>query len=297
MEFRRRRRTRGRQRAGGKGGGSGMHLIIGLVFAAAVIYLISASKVGTWLAENVVAPVFKAFDNEEPTVGDNSPIISGEVENAPKNAVSENISLTTEKCYMLQMGVFSTLANAEAQSDQLRAQGAAGYILEDGGRYRVFAAGYESEASAREVLNRLKSEEVDCTLYILEGNMATFKVTASEAAITSFKELFVTFDDVIGKLGEEVILFDKNKPPIEEEKAVILSFINRLESCIEFLNSQQTDDAVITKVKSAYTAISGALNDLYDLTTTSSVTFSSAMKHTHLGISDRYNQLVKEIGG
>ena len=75
---------------------------------------------------------------------------------------SEDIALPALTCYTLQMGVFSSAENAQKQSDTLKSQGAGGYVLQDGDRYRVLAAGYALELSLIHILQRLAFPNASC---------------------------------------------------------------------------------------------------------------------------------------
>ena len=61
MEFRRKRRKRRYAAPEGTGAGKA---IVALIVIAAVVYLVSASAAGTWVAQNVVAPVFTWVDSQ-----------------------------------------------------------------------------------------------------------------------------------------------------------------------------------------------------------------------------------------
>ncbi|NCB31788.1 MAG: SPOR domain-containing protein, partial [Clostridia bacterium] len=171
MEYGRRRRRKAYRTSKSRMGsdassGAGRAMIV-LLMIAAIVYLVSASAAGTWLAEHVMAPAFEALASY---TGKEAPIEDTPVEDVQQvslstdgSSVSANIALPALDCYALQMGVFSSQDNAEKQAQALQGQGAGGYVLQDGDRYRVLAAGYAQEAEAKEVKDRLVNEGMDCT--------------------------------------------------------------------------------------------------------------------------------------
>lgn len=175
MEYRRKRRASSRRKASGRAAArrSGStssdagRAIVSLLMVGAIVYLVSASAAGTWIAENVMAPMISAFSGKTNGDSDGSQSVSGTPTpdgslstavdlsaGASSGAtVSAQVSLPALDCFMLQMGVYTSKSNAEAQAEALQAQGAGGYILEDAStgeiRYRVMASGYDSAESAK----------------------------------------------------------------------------------------------------------------------------------------------------
>ena len=116
-----------------------------MLMLAGIVYLVSASAAGTWLAEKVMAPAFEALaslgrEQEDLTAPETEDLQQVSLSTAPSSR-SEDISLPALTCYTLQMGVFSSAENAQKQSDTLKSQGAGGYVLQDGDRYRVLGIG------------------------------------------------------------------------------------------------------------------------------------------------------------
>lgn len=220
MEYRRKRRASSRRKASGRAAArrSGStssdagRAIVSLLMVGAIVYLVSASAAGTWIAENVMAPMISAFSGKTNGDSDGSQSVSGTPTpdgslstavdlsaGASSGAtVSAQVSLPALDCFMLQMGVYTSKSNAEAQAEALQAQGAGGYILEDAStgeiRYRVMASGYDSAESAKSVKTRLIGEGIDCTVYELSTAAATFRVTASEDRIPQIESGFAALE-------------------------------------------------------------------------------------------------------
>ena len=194
MEFSRRRRRRPARRSSQPGSSGAGKAVMAMLMLAGIVYLVSASAAGTWLAEKVMAPAFEALaslgrEQEDLTAPETEDVQQVSLSTAPSSR-SEDIALPALTCYTLQMGVFSSAENAQKQSDTLKSQGAGGYVLQDGDRYRVLAAGYALESEAKEVKDRLVSEGMDCTVYAIEAPGATFRVSGEEGQLAQVESGF-----------------------------------------------------------------------------------------------------------
>jgi hypothetical protein len=121
-------------------------LVMALLVGAA--YIGAAGKLGAWLAEHVVQPVFV-------TLG----IFTAQATQSPgqtqKPAVS--VSVAGFSVYALQTGIFSDENNAKSAAKTISAQGGAGYLRKDGNSTRVLLSVYATEADAVKVREQLKS--------------------------------------------------------------------------------------------------------------------------------------------
>ncbi len=322
MEYRRRRR-RARMKyrnrpAGTSGGGSAGGAVIALLLIAGIIYVIASSTAGQWVAKNVMAPVVDFFtgvsdEDKDPdaagTGGAEDPQGSlGEggttaidLSAGDSKPVSAEVTFPGVTCYMLQMGVFSSRANAEAEAATLQARGAAGYIIEDTStgeaRYRVMASGYETYDSAKSVKDRLVSEGTDCTVYTLTANSAVFKVTAPKESMEGVSEGFEALSKARAGVAEAVINFDKESMSLTEGKALAQGILDALEAEMEPLASFAPDGGALSRILNAYGNIKASLETLVNGEYQSTVDFSAAMKYTYLNITDKYAALSQALAG
>lgn len=290
MEYRRRRRRRSRAAVSSTG-----KVVVALLFAAAIIYMVSASAAGTWIAQNVMAPLFESIESVMASNKDSGSNSQQVISTPQGDLVSREIAMPGIDCYMVQMGAYSSIENAQAHAAQLQAKGAGGYIISDGLKYRVIASGYADEASARSVMAQLKAENLDCTLYTLSQQGASFKVTATKAQLESVESGFAALKEVQQELGEAVLTFDKEQQKVEEGKAVAKVLCERLEEAQTKLGEQGGGNSIIESVISAYAKCVDTLNDLANDTTQSFVEYSARMKHAHLAISNEYASLMKTL--
>lgn len=318
MEYRRRRRrAKARYRSGPartSGGGSAGGAVISLLLIAGIIYVIASSTAGEWVAKNVMAPAIAFFTGskteDDPVDGEKT---GGENENPDGQATAIDLSEGASKpvsaeltfpgvsCYMLQMGVFSSKDNADAEAAQLRARGAGGYVMQDasGGetRYRVMASGYEDYESAKSVKDRLVSEGTDCTIYTLTSASAVFKVTAPEESMEGVNAGFEALSNARVSLAQASIDFDKDALTLSDGKALASDILNALEDDMQPLTAFAPDGGALSDILDAYAGIKAALETLAGGDYESAVDFSAAMKYTYLNITDQYAALTEALAG
>ncbi len=79
---------------------------------------------------------------------------------------SREVTLPEETWYAIQTGVFSSEDAARQKADDYVSRGAPGTVVQDGDKWRVFIACYETEADATSVRTRLETNQrVDTYLY------------------------------------------------------------------------------------------------------------------------------------
>ncbi|OQB24694.1 MAG: Sporulation related domain protein [Firmicutes bacterium ADurb.Bin182] len=293
MEYRRRRS----RRRSNTGGGAGRVVAV-LLIAAAVIYIVSASAAGTWIAKNIMAPLFTAIDNlgkkSEETPPQTTPAAEVTIP-GDTNAKAEQVILPGIDSYMLQMGVFSSMENAKAQADELKARGAGGYIIEDAGKYRVIASCYKDRNSLQTVRDQLAKDGLDTAVYELHAPETPFEVTAGEDQLARVKAGFRGLSEAQAKMNDFVILFDKEQQTPEQGRTAAGEILSELRSAGEYILASKADGAVLGLVKKCYEKYIASLEELEKYDTESFIDFSSQMKYTHLDITYEYAELVKEV--
>ena len=308
MEYRRRKRRRKAARARG-GAGSPLLSLIALALISGAVYFAATSNAGDWVAKNVMAPVVAFFGGGGPNIEEEPGELLAEAppsqepldfssggEAAP---VSAEMSLPALECYALQMGVYSSYENAASEAESLQARGAAGYIVEeasiDGARYRVLAAGYADEASARSVRESLAAAGTDSALYTLEAPSATFRVTAGDSALPGVRAGFEAFAAAQTALTGAAIRFDGESMSIAEGQALASGILTALEGDMASLIACGEDGGALSMILSAYANVSSSLRSLIEANYQSTVDFSAAMKYTQLYVTDQYAALINEL--
>jgi len=293
MEYIKRRKKRTQRN---KSGGAG-RFVVALLFCAAVVYLISASAAGTWLAENVIAPAFTGI--EEALSQKNRQNDQGEVLNVSLSGSAstkkEEITLPALTCHMLQMGVYSQRENAVSQAQALQARGAGGYIIEDNARYRVIASGYDTEESLDSVREQLQTEGIESAKYEVNIPEMVFQVTADEGQLAAVREGFAALKQAQNMLSLLAIEFDRSAMTIDEGRNETKEILALLVEKRSLLSAQQEQGTVLTKVLGCYDNAVTAITSLAELECESTVDFSSKIKYTHLQVTHEYAKLIENL--
>ncbi len=204
MEFRRVHRFSRHRR---KRGFSPALVLVCLVFLT-IVYGVGVSKLGTWLASSVVAPLIRASESSEiaqtPESLDVTPETSGE------DVESRQFTLPSLHCYAVQIGVFSEEANAQAQAAQLQLLGAAGYILSDNGQYRVLAAGYPEKTDMEQVRSRLESDGIDSRSHEILTDGLRMMASGTAGELQSLESALAFCASLPEKLSALSVTFDRD---------------------------------------------------------------------------------------
>lgn len=298
----RRRKARGRNRKKSAATGEVGRAILALLMVGAIVYLISASAAGTWLAKNVMVPVFSALDSfkgpatSDAALGeDAAQSMQVSLVSTPE-AVESDVTLPALSCYALQMGVYAQAENARTQAAQLRAAGAGGYVLEDGDRYRVIAAGYTDETAAREVKERLSSEGLDCTLYAIITPAATYRVSAESDQLTQVNAGFSSIANAYAALSEAVLRFDADAQSAAEGKAAATGVAETLRADMALLQGYAGEHTALNALLACYTDCLAAIEKAAGSEAAEASAFAADFKYAQLYVADRYAQLMRALG-
>lgn len=285
MEYRRRRRTN-RRRQGTGGGGRALILIVLLLGA---VYLVSVSAAGSWLSKNVVEPIAALFTQKKETQ------IVERSDESVKTSVdaSGRIEIPAMECYLLQTGVFSDEANAEAAADTLKEQGGAGYVYHDGERYRVFAAGYNNEDDARDMKQLLSDNGTDCSVYEMRS-AGKFDVTVTAGTDSTVSQLQTVLFSLLSAHDDLLELeksFDDSGMTVKAAAAAAQEIYSQLER-----GTKQTDGlpasvvGLLNDVKAKIKELGESGDDDVD-------TFSSKLRYVQIMIACRFTETISDLIG
>ncbi len=275
MEFRRRRKTY-RQRKDAAYPAT----IAALVVFLLVVYVVGASKAGTWLAKNVAAPVFAWIAPLEEEI---TPV-SNEATNAPVQTQAKTVELVAPACacYALQMGAYENQDNAESQAKSLREVGAAGYVWKDDSWYRVLAAGYANEADRDNVAQNLSSQGVDSRAYTISYGERVLTVTADAARAKTLAAAIAAAAHVPNAVYEACIDFDKGAKSVEEGKSTVREIRLPAETALASLKELSSDGGEIDALRACLNGFLLLADDMLGLDQNDKLAFSSAFKRFYL---------------
>jgi len=103
----------------------------------------------------------------------------------PGERISGSITIKGFELYMLQYGAFSDKANTDALSAALKSKGLAGYVLEEGEKYKVMAQAFSSEEHARGAQTMLGEDESYVVLFRVDD--VSMKVEAQQEQIAAIQ--------------------------------------------------------------------------------------------------------------
>lgn len=278
------------------------NFVIVIIILGIAAYLIGAGAAGSWIAENIINPVFnsgnsnaapptKTGTSETSTPDDTMkpvdlPGVSGE--RAELEITAKEVSL-----FALQTGAFSDESNAKTAASTLQAQGGAGYVAYDGNLYRVLIAGYTDSDNANDVKTSLKQQSIDSTVFNLKSGTLKFKIGAEQGQIDAVKACFDIVPQTIDDLQQ--IIFDADKG-------------NDVEGAISTL--KQNASTVAETFESAVTSNEGAMQSLNaymqkftttvdglpaSVSATTAAKFSSDLKYALIQMVVDYSSFLKEL--
>lgn len=266
--------------------------VIGLF--AAIVYLIGVSSAGSWVAKHIVAPAFQ-------TLGISDLVASNPERETAQTSTqfdlrTETLHFPAGTRYALQMGVYSSLENASKQAAALQALGAAGYICNTDGKYRVLAACYPDESSLSAVREQLTAEGLESAAYLFERAPTEWIVTASQSQIEVLQQAMQCLLDLSDRLYTVVYTFDSEQQQISVGQAAIEILKTELESYQASLVSDLGEGTDVSKqLKTCYDDILAAFEEALAYTGDISVEFSAKLKYVLLSTEDAICTFVSAV--
>lgn len=307
MEYRRRRSGRKRQ-AGRRnnGGGTGMGavraFILLLIFGAAA-YLLLAAGAGRKLRDigSFTLPSSCGGKTESPsplpneTEKVNSPLPETAAPTAAPTGETASVKLPGIDIYMLQLGVYNSFEECEKAAESIKKRGAAGYVYEDNGVYRLIAAAYSDEASAASVKERLTGEGISCAVIRLSYTGAELLITAHVERLTPIRTAFAFAYEIVSELEETALDFDENGRSIDYALGVLKEIERNANSARSGITDPAIVNSVLERLSSYYTDIEEAAK-MFSSGLGDRAECSSALKYLRIYAALSYAKLLSEIG-
>ena len=295
-----------------------LRVIAAVALVGIFIYIALATSVGTFLAENLVAPIFRALSGEETpkttptdqegvatsTPSPNSSALpltpSGGYSSTSTQPVtsersSDEIRLESRTYYVLQMGAFTSEQNALKLAGELKGRAAAGYVYSDEGLYRVLAAAYESKEDARAVKDQLMQQNgLDSKINELVLPAVALRVTAGEEQLDAVQKAFNSADSVCSELFEICESFDRNELTI----AQVTDKLNELADSCD-IPAKALSGSLGNEAGALSTLLSELAQDLRNCASNNdenTVEFSAALKYTQIKEVCAFTEFLKRMG-
>lgn len=301
--------------------------VLVLLLLAGALYIALATSVGSFIAEKVIAPVFKLLEerkpeateppspdqsseaNAQPDAEQNTPgglslLPSDTVDTSPtqtsapveQGSKSEEVRIEGKTLYALQLGAFKDKANADSNAHALQARGAGGYVHQDAdGLYRVLAAVYEDENAAKAVRKQIiDNDGLDAFVYPISAPAVAFRVTAGAAQVEAVRNAFDVLSQAAVELGKICMEYDKKQIDTASAK----KRLSDLRDAAKKPYDQLGESASSGQLAEVTDGLKELISDLELFSTKeegSAVDFSAAIKYTHIKTVCKYAQLLRDI--
>jgi hypothetical protein len=278
------------------------NVILVLIILGIAVYLISAGAAGSWIAENIIDPVFNNGNSNaaapSATINQSAPSASGDTINPVSlPAVSgtrakQDVTAAEISLFALQTGAFSEEANAKTAAGDIITRGGAGYIAYDGNLYRVLLAGYLNQADADSVKERLEDEGMAAKVYNMKSGTLSFNIEAEQSQIDAIKACFDAAPQSVQTLQQ--IVFDSDKG--QNVDAAITALQQNVSQVYEkFNNTVSSEVPAIKSLKTYMGTFCETINNIPLSSTVSSVEFLSKLKYTLIGIVVDYSAFLDQL--
>lgn len=260
-------------------------------YAAAALFLVIAGLIGfsrpsTWVAERVLAPVFSGEGLTRLSLdGDGEDEAGAQEASTPVGAATETRTyiLSAYDCYALQIGVYEDEANARTQAEKLMQLGAAGRVEADGGRYRVLASAYPTQADAKAVQQRLQTEGMESYVYPVRSVERTYSISGDAAQTQTFYDALSDIPDVLSELYAAVIAFDRDGQDASAGRMAARAVQTTCDTHADALARLPADaEGQVASLATFYRSLSGAAADVASETGETTAAMSSRLKGLYL---------------
>lgn len=277
MEYRRNRRRP--RRAGGTSTFPAYVAVCAVFFG--IIYLVSASRAGTWVANNWIAPALKSSDNAISSTAE--PSVRPTPETVVIDQMTQEAVLPERLFYALQIGVYADEDNANAQALALAKIGAAGHVLVDGERYRVLASAYPDRESAQKVAAQLLNEGIESRVHVLTRAERRLTASGTGKQVESITRAVGQVDEVLDALYQAFISFDKDRLSVADGILSLRGMEQTARSAAQALDTESfSADSALGGVDHFYEIVIERLDALFEMGASSTPAFSSALKEFYI---------------
>lgn len=299
MEYRR-RRVSGRRPPEKDSGGVLRALALLIVFGAA-IYLIIGTGVGKKLKEIGGAKLYESCAAihiaPEPTAVSDTAAAKTSLpapESTPAGA-SARVSLPPIDICMIQMGIFDSAESCAEAAEAIKALGAAGYVYDDNGSYRLIAAAYSDTASAENVKEQIEATGRQCSIFTRSYDGAELLVTAPEERLEPIRRAFEQAYSVVSQLDALCLDFDSEMRSVEYGIGALNDIRTQVRETSEGIGGLSPSGKMMERISRYYADL---LTMICDCASASDerIAFSSAVKELRIKAAVRYSALLAEIG-
>ena len=157
-----------------------------------------------------------------------------------------------QKLYSVELASFDNIAEATEASENYKQQLAAGYVVNDKGIYRVLASAYKTRTNAESVIENLKQNEIDASIFVIDMPTLYLDLELTNEEKLALKECFELFYDSYLKIYELSMKLDKSQITLDQAKVELLALKSDSEQIINNFNEKieipKTSEIIYTKI-------------------------------------------------
>ena len=132
------------------------------------------------------------------------------------------ITLAVQPWYAIQLGIYENEKSARELAESYKTRGAAGYLWQDGERYRVLAAVYDQEEDARSVRSQLKEyQHIDSYVFDIASVELVLRMKGTKGQLDSLEACFKSLESLPETLQQISVALDRQEMNEEEIKRTL----------------------------------------------------------------------------
>jgi hypothetical protein len=276
-----------------------------LLVLAACAFALSATGLGSWLADNYIVPYYEravaGLGGGAPGVPPGRTPEATTRPSAPaQQAESAQLTLTPRPFITIQMASFTSREAAQTEAGIIAARGGAGYIYEDNGRFRVLAALYRTEADAKQVRDNLRTAQgIDSYIYIRNDAPLTLTITATPQRQRELEDAFAAYCDTIDALMSLAERIDRSQLTPDEVPAQTQALAVKLAphaQAVAAMQSAPGDHDALGGIAALLSASEAALEEFDEPGATKNVAVAtSRLKYDALELLALYGETIGNL--
>ena len=210
---------------------------------------------------------------------------------------SREITIPARAWYAIQLGVYENQDAARQQAESFISRGAAGYVFEDGGRYRVLAAVYPAQEDAKTVRGQLKDQhEIDSYVYTLNQPELVLRMSGMAGQLDALEAALTFLPQAAVQLQAMSIALDQREADTSRTASDLSGLYAQAQTLFTLLESRFPSprhtlvDGLLKQLKNLQTRITGLGNRQLGL-----VELAAALKYETLASIGEVNQFLQSI--
>ena len=231
---------------------SGLFAILVLALIVVIALIFAFSPVGDTIRTVMVEPLMERIASirkrQEP-IQETMAQMTAEpsMEPTPTPVHTETMTIAPKTFYILQMGQYTEESEAILVAAQNQSMGGGGYVYEDDGIYRLFAAAYTDANSLTSVQQQIRRDGYVNESYITKANTVHITFEGAPEAITIFQNAIDTMETCPIKLSNLSIAYDKGEVQAAEIVEKLQETLRDIDEHLEDLEKIDSEDIILIK--------------------------------------------------